>query len=99
MSAIQAAKPAHSHQQAPENIANLSFLSWPELGLSGCVSRTVFGQNDGVNPSVETIWDSDTCRSMDFPTQTVPLSESSSAGEAEASSPKEHYALVSTGTI
>jgi hypothetical protein len=41
----------------------------------------------GVNPSVETIRDGHTCRSMDFPSQIISSpSESASAGEAEASS-------------
>jgi hypothetical protein len=46
-----------------------------------------WAQLSGVNPSVETIFDWHTCRSMDFPIQTTSSSpEWSSVGEAEVGS-------------
>src|SRR5215469_6176050 len=70
-----------------------SYLNWKtELRHSGLAAlldnlSTTWAQFIGVNPSVETIFDWHTCRSMDFPVQTTSSSpEWSSVGEAEVGS-------------
>jgi len=60
---------------------------------SSCWWAQYWAQSDGVNPSVETVWNWHTCGSMVFPSHSSSsLSGWPSAGEAEASSAGEQLA-------
>src|ERR1700681_3941547 len=73
-------------------VEELAFLEPVKTNVTGRIG-TLRKHDLGVNPSVETIRNWHTCRSMDFPSQTSsPPSGWRPAGEAEASSAGEPLA-------